>query len=361
MDADSLDQNGNLVEGAFYVWNKNELRALDLLDNDLFKAYYGIDDSGYWENDKYVLFRRFSSTDFIQNNQLDSDFIEQINAWEKLLLNHRSKRTQPRLDNKIICSWNAMIGRGLLEAWTSFEEKRVLEHIRQLLLFFPTHFHREDGGLFRLNNTEVNQINGFLEDYAHLIAFYIDAYENFFDATLLDRAAKLVDYCLVHFTEKDSPLFLFSEERNLVVDTREVNDNVIPSSNALMTENLFRLATHLGQSKWSTLGEEMLKTMGENFLTYPRAHSTWLRLYQQYSQESSEVVVLGPNALEWIRVLKKTPQHIRYWAASETDAQLPLLKHRFQKGKTLVYLCKNNQCGLPIDSLEEAKKKLMLF
>ena len=54
MDADSLDQNGNLVEGAFYVWNKNELRALDLLDNDLFKAYYGIDDSGYWENDKYV-------------------------------------------------------------------------------------------------------------------------------------------------------------------------------------------------------------------------------------------------------------------------------------------------------------------
>ena len=200
-----------------------------------------------------------------------------------------------------------MIGRGLLEAWTSFEEKRVLEHIRQLLLFFPTHFHREDGGLFRLNNTEVNQINGFLEDYAHLIAFYIDAYENFFDATLLDRAAKLVDYCLVHFTEKDSPLFLFSEERNLVVDTREVNDNVIPSSNALMTENLFRLATHLGQSKWSTLGEEMLKTMGENFLTYPRAHSTWLRLYQQYLQESSEVVVLGPNALEWIRVLKKLP------------------------------------------------------
>ena len=361
LDADSLDQNGNLVEGAFYVWNKNELRALDLLDNDLFKAYYGIDDSGYWENDKYVFFRKFSSADFIYNKQLDSDFIEQINVWEKLLFNHRSKRTQPRLDNKIICSWNAMIGRGLLEAWTSFEEKRVLEHIRQLLLFFPTHFHREDGGLFRLNNSKVNQINGFLEDYAHLIAFYIDAYENFFDATLLDRAAKLVNYCLVHFTEKDSPLFLFSEERNLVVDTREVNDNVIPSSNALMTENLLRLATHLGQSKWSMLGEKMLKTMGEDFLAYPRAHSTWLRLYQQYLQDSSEVVVLGPNAFEWIRVLKKTPQHIRHWAASETDAQLPLLKHRFQEGKTRVYLCKNSQCGLPIDSLEEAKKKLMLF
>ena len=31
LDADSLDQNGNLVEGAFYVWNKIELRALNLL------------------------------------------------------------------------------------------------------------------------------------------------------------------------------------------------------------------------------------------------------------------------------------------------------------------------------------------
>ena len=203
-------------------------------------------------------------------------------------------------------------------------------------------------------------VNGFLEDYAHLIAFYLDAYEQFFTLDLLEHAAGLIDYCFQHFCTKDSPFFLFSEERDLVVETRELNDNVIPSSNAVMAENLLRAGGHLGRTEWTKHGEEMLDAIAEDLLAYPRAHSTWLRLAQQKLGETREVVVVGPKALTWIRSLKRTPIAVQFWAASETAEEFPLLQHRFKAGKTLIYLCENNQCGLPIDQLEEAKKALKL-
>ena len=214
---------------------------------------------------------------------------------------------------------------------------------RKCIAVFPAHFHREDHGLYRLNKEGARAVNGFLEDYAHLIAFYLDAYEQFFTLDLLEHVADLIDYCFQHFYTEDSSFFLFSEERELVVETRELNDNVIPSSNALMAENLLRAGGHLGRTEWTTHGEEMLDAMAEDLLSYPRAHSTWLRLYQQRRNGSREVVVVGPQAIRWIQSLKKTPQTVQFWAASETAVELPLLQHRFQAGKTLIYLCENNQ------------------
>ena len=85
-----------------------------------------------------------------------------------------------------------------------------------------------------------------------------------------------------------------------------------------------------------------------------------MRLYQQKHHGSREVVVVGPKALSWIQSLKKTPQAVQFWAASETAEELPLLQHRFQAGKTLIYLCENNRCGRPLDQLEEAKKVLKI-
>ena len=149
-------------------------------------------------------------------------------------------------------------------------------------------------------------------------------------------------------------MFLFSEEHGLVISTHEVNDNVIPSSNAVMAENLLRVGVHLGKTKWKEHGEAMLSNMGEDALAYPRAHSTWLRLHQQHIQGNREVVVVGPNAIQWIQILKKTPLPIQHWAASETASELPLLNFRFQEGQTLIYLLKIIS-ALPLDTLEKQK------
>ena len=115
LDADSLDVQKNLTEGAFYVWNLPELEELGLLNQAYFKSYFGINKHGYWEKNQYVLFRKQSALDFIQNNNLPESFNDRIVTWEATLFRHRIKRSPVSLDNKIICSWNALIGRGVLK------------------------------------------------------------------------------------------------------------------------------------------------------------------------------------------------------------------------------------------------------
>ena len=55
LDADSLDKNGHLEEGAYYVWKEEELKGILGADFSLFKEYYSINSYGLWEEGNYVL------------------------------------------------------------------------------------------------------------------------------------------------------------------------------------------------------------------------------------------------------------------------------------------------------------------
>ncbi|NND61729.1 MAG: hypothetical protein HKN48_00895, partial [Flavobacteriaceae bacterium] len=41
-------------------------------------------------------------------------------------------------------------------------------------------------------------------------------------------------------------------------------------------------------------------------------------------------------------------------AGSTESGELPLLKGRFQKGKTFIYVCVNNTCKLPVTETQQA-------
>ena len=355
LDADSLDAQETLTEGAFYVWTVTELEELGLLNQAYFKSYFGINQNGYWEKDQYVFFRKHSQLEFIQNNNLPESFKNKIVAWEEALLSHRIKRSPARLDNKIICSWNALIGRGILKAAKVFQNVSYLKLVKEHLLFMEKTFHKKEGGLYRLNKKEATPVNGFLEDYSHLIAYYLDAYEAFFDPSFLYKANELIHYCTKRFKTQETALFVFAEEEKLILQTKEVNDNVIPSSNAIMAENLIRASIHLGQIDWHNHAKEMIALVAREMLDYPSAYSTWLRLALNLQNPSIEIVIVGPKAIEWIKDLQRSYLKVNHWAASKTASESPLFKGRYQAGKTLIYLCKNNQCKLPYSSLEEFK------
>lgn len=358
LDADSLDQNNHLEEGAYYVWTKEELTQLGLAQQKHFCSYFGIDQSGYWEKDHYVLFRKNSLDEYIAQHQLDFSFNHTVKKWEEQLLKSRSLRSSPRLDDKIICSWNALIGRGILKAAKSFENKTYAALVKRHLIWMEKTFHCEQGGLFRLNKVTATPVVGFLEDYAHLIAYYLDAYEYFFEPHFLEKSGKLIAYCNRRFSVGD--LFQFTEENKLILQFKEVNDNVIPSSNAIMAENLLRASIHLGEPKWTTQANKMIALLGKEIVDYPRAYSNWLRLALSLHKGSREIVIVGPKAKEWIQDLQNSPLEVNHWAASQKESNYPLFKGRYKANTTLIYYCENNQCQLPYDDLNKFKQAFKL-
>ena len=93
LDADSETDSGELEEGAYYVWTKEELENLLQNDYDLFADYYNINSYGHWENNHYVLIRKDSDDVIMKKHELSSDELKvKLNSWKAILYEHREKR-----------------------------------------------------------------------------------------------------------------------------------------------------------------------------------------------------------------------------------------------------------------------------
>ena len=358
LDADSLNANQKLVEGAFYVWTKNEIQELFPKEYLQVAAYYAINDDGYWEEGNYVLRRMQTDEVFAKLHGLElSELKVKVIRWNVTLLKERNKRARPRLDDKIICSWNAILSSGFLDAYRSFGDSAYKDLALKNLAFIEANFVDEEGELKRISKKGVNKIDAFLEDYAVVIKLYIDAYETVFDEHYILQAEKIMNVCQRLFKDKNGPLFYFSSSSELVVRTKEKTDNVIPSSNAVMAENLIRLSNHLLRPELKLQAEAMVLACKSEIISYPRSYSYWLAVGLRLLKPGYEVVAVGPNAKKDIKKLQQSFTVNCSWAAAETST-LPLFRNRVSEGKTKYYLCRNNQCGIPLESQDEVQRRL---
>ena len=362
LDADSVDENGSLTEGAYYVWKQHEIKELFPDDHLLVSAYYSINENGYWENGTFVFRRLETDKKFAEIHEIDlSELKAKVLHWDTTLLIKRKERMLPRLDDKVICSWNAMLTSGLLEAYISFKNESSLELAIKSIKFIEQNFISNSRTLKRISKKGINKIDAFLEDYATVIKMYIDAYETLFDEHYLNQADKLTEICLTEFEDQNSPLLYFSSTTDLVLRTKETTDNVIPSSNAIMAENLIRLSSHLIKPEYISKSRAMLRSCISEIKSYPGNYSYWLTVALRLLKPGYEIVAVGPNSKNSLIEIRNTQFSLNCsWAAAEKSS-LPLFKNRASKNKTLYFLCKNKKCELPLESIEEVKEKLRLL
>ena len=87
LDADSNTALGELEEGAYYVWTKEELKPLLGLDYDVFADYYNVNNYGFWEHQNYVLIRNDSTDDIVKKYSLTNEELsENKGVMEKLCI-----------------------------------------------------------------------------------------------------------------------------------------------------------------------------------------------------------------------------------------------------------------------------------
>lgn len=364
LDADSINASGKLEEGAYYVYNKEELQELLLDDFNLFKEYYNINVYGKWEHNSYVLIRDQSDEEIEkQFNLTPNELLQKKKNWKKILLPYRQKRQPPRLDDKILTSWNGLMLKGYVDAYKAFGEINYLKIAIQNAEFIVKNLYREKGRLFHTYKNERSRINGFLEDYAFVIEAFIDLYEVTLDKKWLEYSNEMVEYTLTNFFDEKSHMFYFSSKEDPEIVTRniEYRDNVIPASNSVMALNLFKLARHFDKDQYESISLQMLKNVLPEIGEYPPGFTNWLNLLLNFQKPFYEVVVVGPDAETTISRLNKHYLPNILVAGSKDKCEWPLIKNRFSKGSTLIYICKNNTCQIPVTDVEMAIKNLKDF
>ncbi|MFC2113737.1 thioredoxin domain-containing protein [Bacteroidota bacterium] len=355
----SLDADSEGEEGKYYVWTKDEIEKALMDDAFIFCSYYGVGMKGLWEEDKNILLVDNTIDKISKENNLSSHEVALILQEGKEKLNiERSKRIRPGLDDKILTSWNALMLSALLDAYQVFDNEEYLSLATKNIDFILSNM-LIDKQLFRVYKNEKHSIPGFLDDYSILVKALIKFYEVSFDKKYLDLAVKLTKHLIDNFHDTDTGFFLFSSKENheLVSSKIELSDNVIPSPNSIMAHNLSILGKVLDNPQFLALADKTMKGITAYSESQPAFHSNWNLLLMEYAYPSFEVVVSGKDAQKIMKQFNSVylPNVLIVGSVQEQN-DVALFENRFVKGKSLIYICRNNACELPVSEMDDAIK-----
>jgi len=358
----ALDADSEGVEGKFYTFTKDEIKAVLKEDEDLFNIYYQITDEGNWEEEGTNILMR-NSEDSELASQLgisEKDLRDKISEAKNKLLANRAKRIRPGLDNKILASWNGMMLKAYTDAYRVFEEPEFLEKAKLSAAFIQDKLisGNEIRRVFSSNNSPDEWTGAFLDDYALVIDGLIGLYEASFDEAYLHKAKQLADYTISDFYDTVNGMFFYTPDtaEQLIARKQEIMDNVIPSSNSVMANNLYKLGHFFDQQSYLEISLRMLRTIYPHIKSYGSSYSNWAILLLNNVFGIYEIAITGAEADEKRKELEKyyIPNKILLGGSSGT---LPLLADK-QAAEAKIYVCRNKTCLMPVKEAAEAIKQI---
>jgi uncharacterized protein YyaL (SSP411 family) len=351
IDADSEGQ-----EGKFYVWSEEELRSIIKPgDWQEFTKYFDLK-KGAWEGN------------IILTTSGENISEKKLKGWKEKLLRARASRQAPGIDDKSLTSWNALLICGFIDAAKAFQKDDpdlAEELLRRAELTGQWISINQSGSyfnqLYHSSRYGKGSVEGLLEDYAFTIQAFLDLFEYTGESNYLKRVLNWVDVLDQNFMDHESGLY-YTRSLNgeqLISKSLDRVDNVIPSPNSVMAHNLWRLGILEHDEYRTRQAIKMLSQIDrERLLNYGDSYANWGRLLLRISFPSPEVVITGKQSQSYYLKLQHSYYPNTSWIWSSHDDDLPVLRNRQVEGETMVYICENRVCQLPVNTLDEARKQL---
>jgi uncharacterized protein len=342
----ALDADSEGVEGKYYTWQKAEIEQLLAEKSGKFCEKYQISEHGNWEEEAVNIL--WKTDDF-----LDETFAEELN----ILANYRKSRIPPGLDNKIICSWNALAISGLAKAAIYLEAELYLIMAQQAAhALLQSNY--QNGQLYRITDVKGNKIAAFLEDYATLIQSLIHLYTADYDENWLVWAQTLCHEATQKLYDPNDGFFFFAAKNDeLIAQKKEYFDNVIPASNSIMAHCLWDLSVYLSNDDFGQISKNMCEKIQKITNVSASYLSNWHSLLVKIFADKIELVCTGQQALLHAKQLRLAVDKPVYLLAATSSSVLPLLANRIGQ-QNQIFVCCNNSCQLPVTSPSHALELL---
>ncbi|MSQ54036.1 MAG: thioredoxin domain-containing protein [Betaproteobacteria bacterium] len=344
----SLDADSEHEEGKFYVWDREEVRAL--LSAEEYAAAapsWGLDSGPNFEGLHWHLHVAQPGAAPLL-----------IDCARRKLFEAREKRVRPGRDDKVLVSWNALMIRGMaLFARASGSDVRAA---RRALDFIRTTMWRNDRLLATYKDGRAH-LNAYLDDYAFLIDAIIELLQADFDARDLAFACELAEVLLEEFEDRQHGGFFFtgrSHER-LIHRDKPGHDNATPSGNGVAALALNRLAALTGEERYAQAARRTLELFYPALQRQPVGFAVFLQALQEQLEPPAVLVLRGaPQALaEWTRSpgLGYLPGVLQVAVAEGTRELPPVLDKPAGPRGVNAWLCRGVTCLPPMTGLDEVR------
>ena len=355
----AIDADNEQGEGRYYMFNVDEIKKAAGQDLSMILDYYQIELDKPIENSFYHLRKTNDFNTFLKKYSITNDqLVEKQQKWESQFEELKEKREFPLTDKKIITSWNAQMVSGLLNSFEAFGDKQFLNQAHRTFTFL-----RENliSGAELMHTFQANKakMEANLEDYAFMIRAALGLYQNTGNVDYLEQADELTENAIKNFETTKNPFFTYTKNPVMFSEIISVNDNVIPSANAIMAENLWTLGHLLEKKEYSAKAKKMLDVMTSYFNEGRGSdYSQWAQLITKEAFSYKEVVIVGPEAQNVNQEIQQNYLPNVLFQISNKPRELPLLKDRFFKKETLIYVCENKVCLRPSETVVDALKQI---
>jgi uncharacterized protein YyaL (SSP411 family) len=342
-DADSEGE-----EGKFFVWTPDEIRAVLGDEAGPFLAAYNVTERGNFEGKNILEF-----VGSLEERETLSDARRQ-------LFEARERRVHPGRDDKVLTSWNGLMLAAFAEAARVFQRDDYRQVAKRNAGFLLSELKTSEGRLYHTWKDGEAKVNGYLEDYTHLIEGLIELYQTTFDPRWYTAARELADVMIEHFSAPVGFYDTSDDHEPLIVRPRDLQDNAVPSGNAMAALVLSRLAGLAVEPRYLELAQTALGPMQEMLARYPLGFAQWLIALDYVLSHPREVAIVGdPDAADTRALLDacmtgyRPHQTTALGTPDVGPSTVPLLGDRGRiEERATAYVCVDSVCCPPVNDLE---------
>lgn len=352
----AIDADSDGREGRYYLWGDAELKAILGKDFKDFNTVFNAQNIQLPEAEAYIL--QPLETDEVLAERLNMDFktfTAKKADWKAKLFEKRKVRKLPLIDKKIICSWNAQLGSGYLEAYMAFGDQVFLDKAVEIQNFITENLQDENQLYHSYIDGKLGN-KGFLEDYAYYMDFLINMYSATTKLEYLEEAQKWQKQADELFFDIEKRVYHFTSETDLIAPVIKLDDGVQPAPNSVMAHNVMRLGHIYFDKDLKAKAKQMIATVQPDILEYTPFYSGWASQLLDLADVAYEVAIVGPEATSMLNQMNAAYLPNTLIVASKMESTIPVFQNRFSETQTFIYICQENMCKLPLANVTSAIK-----
>ena len=380
-DADSLpperaaEPSAHKMEGAFYIWTDEEIGEVLGADASVFRERFGIrpggnapfDPQNEFTNKNLLYVAKPLDAIASDASQTRDDIQAALARGRSRLLERRSSRPRPHLDDKVLTAWNGlMIAAFARVGRVVAGQERCIEDARRAARFIRARLWNESTRTLvrRYRNGEAG-VDGYAEDYAYLVFGLLELFQ-------ADGNPEWLTWALALQARQDE-LFWDSAEGgwfsttgndpSVLLRLKEDYDGAEPAASSVSVLNLLTLSHLTADHAMSAQIEQTFGGFASRAAQMGRAIPMMLAALSTFHSGMPQVVIVGESHAEDTEALRRvvharhapaavvvpvTPEH--HAALTRVLPWLDAMSMR--DGRATAYLCRDFSCQAPTTSPE---------
>jgi len=382
-DADSLppgvagDAGARKLEGAFYVWQDDEIGEALGEDADVFRARFGVrpdgnapaDPQGEFAHQNLLYTARSIGEVAAGTGRSPQEVDAALARARTTLLARRGHRPRPHLDDKVLTAWNGLAIAAFARAARTLGREDYLRDARRAAAFVrsglwaPTasrlsrRYRRGDAG-----------VDAYAEDFAFLIFGLIELFQADGDPGWLTWALELQRVLDERFRDEAHGGWFSTTGRDgsVLLRLKEDYDGAEPAAGSVAVHNLLALMHLVEEPPAGAWSAQIERTLAAVAARAGRAAPMMLAALSTYHAGMTQIVVVGEPraadtaALHGVVRGRYAPAALVVPVAPATRehlaAALPWTRGMgLQQGRAAAYLCRDFACERPTTDPDELK------